>query len=122
MKELTPELQASIPEHGARQQPRLEEHLEAVADPEDRTTSRRKLRDLLHDGREPRNRPCPQVVAMCEPTGQDHHVCATEAPVLVPNEFSVLAENVPGHVIGVVVAIRPGENDNGEFHDVTSMR
>ena len=44
----------------------------------------------------------------------------TSAPLrlrlLVPDELGVLAEHVLGGVIRVVIAVRSGKDDDGEFH------
>ena len=41
---------------------------------------------------------------------------------LVPDQLGVLAEYILGDVIGVVIAVRSREDDDGNLHDVTSMR
>ena len=52
---------------------------------------------------------------MSKPAGQDDRVGTTQTSVLVPHEFSVLTEHVPGDVIGIVVAVRTWEDDDGDF-------
>ena len=70
---------------------------------------------LLHDRREARDRAGAQVVAVREPARQDHGVGALEARVLVPDELGVLPEHVLGGVVGVVIAVGSGKDDDGEF-------
>ena len=118
------ELQAAVAQHRAGQQARFEQDLEAVADAEHRTAG---IGERLHRGhhrREPRDRAGAQVVAVREPARQDDDVGAAELRVLVPDELGLLPEHVLGGVVGVVVAVRSGKNDDGEFHVIcrTSCR
>src|SRR4029453_11425240 len=77
----------------------------------------RELTDGRHDWREPRDGAGPQVVAVREASWQDDDVRAFEAFLLVPDELRLLAEHVPRRVVGLVIAVGSGENDNGEFHN-----
>ena len=74
----------------------------------------------LHDGAEPRDGAGSQVVAIAEPAWQDHDIGALQAGVLVPHERRILAEDVPGGVVGVVVGVGSGEHHHGEFHRTAS--
>ena len=69
----------------AGQEPRLAEHLEAVADADDRAAARRERRDGRHDRREPRDRTGAQVVAVREAAGQHDGVEPVEVGVVVPD-------------------------------------
>ena len=113
---LAVEPQVAVAQHRAGQQPGLEQHLEAVADAEHRPAAPRELAHRRHDRREPRDRAGAQVVAVGEAAGQDDDVGALQVGVLVPDELGVLAEHVLGGVIGVVVAVRAGKDDDAEFH------
>ena len=98
------------------QQARLEQDLEAVADAEHRAAGVGERLHRGHHRREPGDRAGAQVVAVGEPAGQDDDVGRAERGVLVPDEFGVVPEHVLRGVIGVVVAVRSGKDDDGEFH------
>ena len=53
---------------------------------------------------------------MREAAGQDDHVGAAQVRLLVPHELGVVPEHVLRGVVGVVIAVRAGEDDDGEFH------
>ena len=91
---LAAELEAAVAQHRARQQARLEQDLEAVADAEHRTAARGERLHRRHDRREARHRAGAQVVAVREAAGQDDDVGALQARVLVPDELGLLAEHV----------------------------
>ena len=65
------EAQLDVPQQRPRQQPRLAEHLEAVADPQHRRPARGHLRHRLHRRGEAGDRAGPQVVAVGEAAGDD---------------------------------------------------
>ena len=65
----------------AREQPGLGEHLEAVADADDRAAGRGELGDRVHHRREPGDRAGAQVVAVGEAAGHDHRVDAAHGRV-----------------------------------------
>ena len=113
---LAVELQIAVAQHRAGQQPGLEQHLEAVADAEHRAAALGEVADRRHDRREARDRAGAQVVAVREPAGQDHDVGALEARVLVPDERGLVPEHVLRGVVGVVVAVGAGKDDDGELH------
>ena len=78
----------------------------------------REVRNGRHDRREAGDGAGPQIVTVREPAWQDHDIRAFEARLLVPDELRLLPEHVPGRVIGVVIAVGSGEDDNGKFHGV----
>ena len=80
------ELQATIPQHRAREEAGLQQDLEPVADAEHRPAGVGEGLDRGHHRREPRDRAGPQVVAVREAAGQDDHVSAAERRLLVPDE------------------------------------
>ena len=57
---------------------------------------------------------------MREAAGQDDDVGALEARLLVPDELRLLPEHVLGGVIGVVIAVGTGKDDDAEFHSLPS--
>jgi hypothetical protein len=73
-----------VADQTARQQVRLDEHLEAVADAEDGHALRRGILHLGHDRGEGRDRAGAQVVAVAEAAGQDERVDAVEVVRTVP--------------------------------------
>src|SRR6185503_10137366 len=99
---LAVKLEVAIAEHRARQEPALEKDLKAVADAEHRTPSPGKFPDRCHDRREARDCAGPKVVAVRD--------------LLVPDESRLLTEDVLRGVVGVVIAVRSREDDNGEGH------
>ena len=113
---LAMELEVAVPQHRAWEESRLQEDLEPVADPEDGAPMPREVRNSRHDRREAGDGAGPQIVTVREPAWQDHDVRAFEARLLVPDELRLLPEHVPGRVIGVVIAVGSGEDDNGKFH------
>ena len=76
---LAQELQARVLLQRARQQMRFGEHLEAVADADDRTAGRREFGDRVHHRREARDRARAQVVAVGEAAGHDDRVDAASS-------------------------------------------
>ena len=102
-----------LAEH-ARQQPRLGEDLEAVADSEHEAAVAGELGDRLHDRREARDRAAAEVVAVGEPAGEDDACGAGgKLRVVVPDAPGVRAEARQGE-LGVAVVVRAGEDDDGD--------
>ena len=110
------EAEVLVAHQRAGQQPRLGEHLEAVADAEDQAAVRGVAADRLHHRRELRERAGAEVVAVCEAARDDHAVGAVQVGLLVPEELRLFAEDVLGDVQRVVVAVRAGKDDDREFH------
>ena len=117
---LAAKLQAAIPKHGARQQPGLEQNLEAVADAEHRPAGGGELLDRSHHRREARDRAGPQVVAVRETAWKNHRVRAAKIGLLVPDELGFLAEHVLRRVIRVVIAVGSGKDNDRESHYLPS--
>ena len=101
------ELEARVLLERARQQPGLAEHLEAVADADDRTAGAGVLGDRVHHRREPGDRAGAQVVAVGEPAGHDHRVDAAHGGVGVEQQLGLAAERLD-RVQDVELAVRPG--------------
>src|SRR4051812_36696514 len=112
------EAQLAIGQQRARQQARLAQDLEAVADAEDQATVAGELDDRLHDRREARDGPDAQVVAVGEPAGDDDGVDALQVAVAVP-EQDRLADALAGQLrVDLVAASR--EPDDPELQATTS--
>src|SRR4029077_17802395 len=111
--------QSLVGQQGPGQQARLAEDLEAVADAENRTTIGREASDGLHRRREPRDRPCAEIVAIGEASGYDHTVQLREIRLLVPDQ-SALADP-PHRRQGVALVAGPRELDDADhFSSSTS--
>ena len=106
----------AVAHHRARQQARLEQHLEAVADAEHRPAALGEGGHRRHDRRELRDGAGAQVVAVGEAAGQDDGVGAAEARVLVPHERRLFADHGARRVEGVVVGVRSRKHDDREGH------
>ena len=115
------ELEAAVADHRPRQQARLEQHLEAIADAEHRSAPRGEGRDAGHDRREAGDRAGAQVVAVGEAARQDHRIRITQAGVLVPDERGPLADHRARRVERVAVGIRSRKDDHCEVHRVPSL-
>src|SRR5688500_14021534 len=109
-------LQVAVAQHRTREQPGFAENLKAIADPEHGAAAAGKFRHAGHDWREPGDGAGAEVIAVREASRQHHHVGPLQGGFLVPDEFRILPEHVPGGMIGVVIAIRSGEDDDAEFH------
>ena len=72
--------------------------------------------DGLHDGREARDGAGAQVVAIGEAAGHQDCVAAFEVMGLVPQVGHRLAHYAADDVVGIVVAVGAGEDQNAEFH------
>ena len=106
------ELEARVAQQGARQQARLDEDLEAVADAHHEAAVRGEVLHGLHDRAEARDGAAAQVVAVAEAARQDDGVDALEVGVLVPEVVGAgVGEGADG-VVGVGVAVRAGEDDD----------
>src|SRR5262249_57164861 len=110
---LAEEAQARVLLERARQQPGFGEDLEAVADPDDRAAGGGEPGHRVHNGREPGDRPCAEVVAVLEPAGDDDGVNAAELGVCVPQRLRRPAESTDGPG-DVELAVRTGEDDDAD--------
>ena len=109
------ELEVAVAPQHARQQARLAEDLEAVADPEHRAAvGRERAHRVQHRG-EARDRAAAKVVAVREAAGK--HDCAGPARQLglgVPDELGVGAESAE-RPRGVPVVVRAREDEHGDL-------
>src|SRR5688572_27239511 len=106
------EAEVDVAAHGARQQPRLEQDLEAVADPQDEPAG---IGVALHRGDD--RRPCrhhagADVVAVGEAAGQHDELAPLQRRLVVPEEGGRLPEDVLPDVVDVVIAVAAGEDDD----------
>jgi hypothetical protein len=109
------EAQRDVREQRAGQQPRLAEHLEAVADPEHQPAVAREALDLGHHRGEARDRPDPEVVAVGEAARDDDRVDPAQIGVGVPEELRLTHPAGGEQRIDVVAGA--GEANDAELHD-----
>ena len=108
------EAQRRVRQQRARQQARLAQHLEAVADAEHEPAVAGEALDLLHDRREARDRAHAQVVAVGEAARDDHRVDALQVVVAVPQQHRL--PHALGRAQRVDVVAGAGEADDAELH------
>ena len=108
------EAQRGVGQQRARQQARLAQDLEAVADPQHRAALARELDDRPHDRREAGDRPDAQVVAVGEAARDDDRVDALQVGVGVPEELGVA--DALGGLQRVDVVAGPREPDDADLH------
>src|SRR5437763_4678586 len=83
------EPQAGVPHQPAREQPRLAQDLKPVADAEHGAAGARMVGHRRHDRGKPRDGTRAEVVAVAEPSREDHDVGSLQGGVLVPDEIGV---------------------------------
>jgi hypothetical protein len=115
---LADEVERGVAEQRAGQEPRLAQDLEAVADADHRAAAAGVADDVLHHRREARQRAAAQVIAVGEAAREHHRVEPRRQPVLVPHVLRVGAADVLHHVVQVVVAVRAGEGDDADLHEL----
>src|SRR5450759_115045 len=121
--EAADELQADVAHDGPGEEPRLHQDLEPVADADDHATALGELLHRAHHGREARHSTGPQVIPVREPAGQHQAVVSRDIRAAVPHVIDVLLEHAFQDIVAVVVAVRPGKDDDPEPHQTsTSIR
>src|SRR5262249_48883766 len=110
------EAERPVPDEGARQETRLAEDLEAVADPEHGPAGACVLRDRSHDRRAARHRAAAEVVTVGEAARQDDGVDAAEIAILVPERDRITTEDPLNHAERIPVVERAGERDDAPAH------
>jgi hypothetical protein len=115
------EAQTLVAQHRARQQPRLEQNLKAVADTEHEPAGAREALDCAHHRRKTRNRAGAQIVAERKSAGENDGVEAGNFLRLVPDEFDGLPNHGANRVIRIIVAIRSRKLHDSEFHAFLSL-
>src|SRR5215472_3237205 len=114
------EPEALVAHHGAGEQARFAQNLEAVADAEHQPAGGGKFLDGLHHRRKAGDGAGAQIVAVGESAGQNEGVAVREVLRLVPDELDGLLEDVSDGVKGVVVAIGPWKNNDSKFHEAVA--
>ena len=116
------EVQVTIANQSTWQQPGLAENLKSVTNSEHKSPALCKLFDRVHHRRKASERSGAKIVAVRKTAGQDHGVIAGEICLAVPDEIDWLADVFRDHVIGVVITVGSGKNDNSKFHASISTR
>src|SRR5579862_101582 len=108
------EMEGGVADERAGEQPRFAENLEAVADAEDELSLARLLDDGAHDGRESRDGPATQVVAIGKAAWQDDKIISRDGGFLVPNVVGVAG--LPQDAVAILIAIRSRKPDDRTSH------
>src|SRR5690606_5214697 len=117
----TYEVLVIVADQATRQQVRLDKHLEAVADAEDRHALGRGILHLGHDRRERRDRAGAQVVAVAEAAGQHEGVDTLEVVRAVPEGDRLGAGDAHRALrVAVVQRAREGDDPDADGHSATS--
>ena len=113
-------VQAGVAHQRAGQQAGLAQDLEAIADAEHQAAGAGKLLHRLHDRGEARDGAGAQVIAIGEAAGDQDGVAALEVFRGMPEIGHWLPSDCVDDVVGVVVAVGAGEDQNAEFHRPSS--
>src|SRR5690606_15960993 len=109
-----------VADQPARQQVRLDQHLEAVADAEYGHPGCRGNLHLGHDRRQSRDSTRAQVVAVAEPAGQHQSVHAFEVVRAMPERHRLGTGDAHGTLrVAVVQRAREGDDPDAGGHWVT---
>src|SRR5262249_37522319 len=91
--------------------------LKAVGDADDWAALLGELARLAHDGRDLRQRPGPQVVAVRKAPGKNHDIRRLQVVLGMPHRLHVLAQQILIQMDDVVIAVRTGKYDYRDaFH------
>ncbi len=114
------EAQSVVGQQRARQQPRLAEDLEPVADAQHRPPLGGEAANRLHRGREAGDRAGAEIVAIGEPAGDDDRVDSAQIPLLVPDEARVADPLAGLQRVALVTGARELEHANHSASSTTS--
>jgi hypothetical protein len=110
-------LETGVTQQCAGQKAALAEDLEAVADAEDETAGLGEALDLLHHGSEFGDGAGAKIVTIGKAARHDDGVTVLKLVRLMPQKCDRLFGKGFDDVVGVVIAVRSGEDKNAEFHD-----
>jgi len=110
-------LEAGVAHERAGEQAGFREDLEAVADAEDQAATVGEALDRLHDGREAGDGAGAQVIAVGKAAGDEDSVDAAKVFRVVPEEGDGLMGDFGDHIVGIVIAVGTGKDQDPEFHD-----
>ena len=110
------EFERGVAHQHAGQQPRLGQHLEAVADAEHRGSGARARHHFAHDRRMRRHGAGAEIIAVGEAARQHDQIACRQHAVAVPDHGRRLARGGFERDRRVAVAIRSGKDDDARFH------
>ena len=122
MKLLADVVLGGVAHERAGEQAGLAEDLEAVADAEDQAAGCGEALDGLHDGSEPGDGAGTEIVAVGKAAGDKDGVAALKILGGVPEIGDGLAHERAEDVVGVVVAVRSGEDKDAKLHSPQNIR
>lgn len=102
--EFAMELQITIANQRAGQQPRFRQHLKSVANANHQSAIVGELFHRLHHGTESRNRAAAQIIAIAEAARNDHAIRIAQRGFLVPDQARGMTE-LANRVNGILIAI-----------------
>ena len=108
--------QAYIPHQCSREQARLAQNLEAVANTEHQAAGGGEIPHRLHHWREFRDRPGAEVIAVGESAGHDDGFTILQVVGFVPQQGDRLSGHLLDCPTGIMVTVGSWENDDAEFH------
>ena len=112
-------LQSGIAHERTRQQARLAENLKSIADAEHQPATLGKLTHRFHYGRELRDGPGAQIIAVRKASGNDDGIAIFEIMRLVPQERNWLLEHVLDCPVSVVITVGARKNDDAKLHGLS---
>ena len=115
---LADEMERTVADERAGQEPRLGQHLEAVADADQEPAVIGIIAHGFHNGRKPGDGTAAEVIAVGEAARQDHEIVALEGRIFMPHVIGRNPEDVLQGVVTILVAIGPRETDDGGFHEL----
>ena len=108
--------EAGVAHESSGEQTGLAEDLEAVADAENEAAGGGEAADGIHNWREAGDGSGAQVISVGEAAGDEDGVAAFEVGGLVPEEGCRLSEQLGDDVLGVVVAVGTGKDEDAKLH------
>ena len=117
---LASKLTGGVAQQGPRQQPRLLQNLEPIADAQHQPAAIREIGDRLHHRCEAGDGTAAQVVTIGKAAGKDHQIEAVEMLLAMIDVTHRLLEHVQQGVGAIPVAPGSREDDDAGPHDPPS--
>ncbi len=118
---VAPESETRVSDQRPREESRLTEHLEPVADPQDGATLVGKGDHVLHDGAHAGDGAGAKVVAVGETPGQEDGVVPVQPAIPMPDEAGRPVHLLDG-LVEIVVAVGSRERHHRDLHDAAPSR
>jgi hypothetical protein len=109
-------LEACIAHERAGEQSGFSEDLKTIADTEDKAAALSKAFDGLHDGRKARDGASAEVVAIGKAARNENGIDALQIFRVMPEKADGLVGDFSDDVVGVVVAVGAGKDEDAKFH------